>query len=579
MRKTCLIHIGTPKTGTSSLQATLFAARKELLKNNVNYFDFQENHNLLAPIFDITIDTSTSLMSPDFAEQQKVKPALLKAIKTNKSEVFIISGEALSMLTQEGAKNLKTFLHPHFDDFKVVAYVREPFGFASSAAQQLIKAGSFSDRFVEQTLIGSNPGWGNVLPLYRRRIENFLEVFGKKNTVIKDFTRPKLKNENIIDDFLFSIIDYQGDLKKIETINKNEALDGDLVRVLEQLNIVMPAMVDEKRNKERSPTLVMRLRNYSRDIEKKKYAPVELDQDKFLEVIEGDVDWLSEVGGVKFDLTKPVWEDEPINPRKMAEVINHFSLALDSEKGKQGKVKKSYSKLQKKFETLHEKYTALQASHAKSKDNFTVLHKKYTALQTSHAKSKDNYVSIHEKYKALQSDYKKSKDKYAPLHRKYTDLQGTFAKSKDNFTSLDKKYKELQAINKLQNQKLALLNQRILITKGKTEEAEYATFLEGIDQMPALKSAAMALTHEGCTEYVALIGARIQQIEISQSQAKKPQVKKTKNQQAKPKKTTSLKNNKSQSKAAATKKPSTSKTRVKKTTQKNKSTQAPSKNK
>ena len=29
MRKTCLIHIGTPKTGTSSLQATLFAARKE----------------------------------------------------------------------------------------------------------------------------------------------------------------------------------------------------------------------------------------------------------------------------------------------------------------------------------------------------------------------------------------------------------------------------------------------------------------------------------------------------------------------------------------------------------------------
>ena len=487
MLKTCLIHIGTPKTGTSSLQATLYAARKELLKNNINYFNFTENHNLLVPVFESAAVNAAHLMSPDLKSGQKVKSALLKAIKTNKAETFVISGEAISMLTKEGVQNLKSFLEPYFDDFKIVAYVREPFGFASSAAQQLIKSGSFSERFVENTISRANPGWGNVLPFYQRRIEYFLDIFGTENTIVKDFTRPKLKNQNIIDDFLLSILNYSGNLKKIKKINKNEALDGDLVRILEQVNINLPALINEKRNTDRSSKLIQRLRNYSRSIEKKKYVPAKLDLDAFCKVIEKDVEWLDQACNVTFSLDKPNWKDEPIDPGKIAKLVNHLSLALDNQIGKQGKVQASYSKLQGKYEALHEEYTKLKDEYKKSRAKITPLHGKYTKLQSNYAKSKSNYTSIHGKYGALQenyaaskekhtdllekyidlqSNYTKSKSNYTSIHRKYTELQSNFAKSISNYTSIHEKFRDLQTSHNTLNQRHALLSQRILIAKG-----------------------------------------------------------------------------------------------------------------
>jgi hypothetical protein len=73
---------------------------------------------------------------------------------------------------------------------KIIAYVRSPGSYISSAFQELIKAG--------MSTFNLNSGHPN----YRRRFENFDQIFGKKNVQLIYFNPKKLKNNDIVSDFL-----------------------------------------------------------------------------------------------------------------------------------------------------------------------------------------------------------------------------------------------------------------------------------------------------------------------------------------------------------------------------------------
>ena len=93
---------------------------------------------------------------------------------------------------------LKEMLSTYFDEFIIAAYVRDPFGYAASAAQQFIKSGSMSKDVFDNTLYGNKPGWGTVNPLYRNRTEKYIKVFERKNIKKDIIARDIGKIKNII---------------------------------------------------------------------------------------------------------------------------------------------------------------------------------------------------------------------------------------------------------------------------------------------------------------------------------------------------------------------------------------------
>ena len=81
------------------------------------------------------------------ALQKKLRADIL----VNKKQDFLISGEELSELTLSEVKQFKTFLDPYFDQFKVLSYVRHPYHYVSSIAQQMIKSGGTINQIIEDT--------------------------------------------------------------------------------------------------------------------------------------------------------------------------------------------------------------------------------------------------------------------------------------------------------------------------------------------------------------------------------------------------------------------------------------------
>ena len=332
MRKTCILHTGIPKTGTTSLQATLFRNREALLKIGINYFKLAEIHHNVTQVFDKKDKSASRLINYESHETADItKAALLTEIKRNKSKYFVISAESLGMLRETDVKDLKDFLSPHFDDFKIITYVRDPYSFASSAAQQLIKAGATSKILFENTLKKTHPGWGNVAPNYTRRIRPYMNIFGKDNVIVRDFTPSSLYNGDVVDDFFHTAFAYNGGFKTIKKIRENDSFDRSIIKVLEALNEAVPSLKNGSKNTNRSSLLILRLMVFSKTINNEKYIAAGLDLEELDNVLKEDVNWLKKNCNITFDKTKPKWGNAPLRTRKIALLVNFLSRMIDRE--------------------------------------------------------------------------------------------------------------------------------------------------------------------------------------------------------------------------------------------------------
>jgi len=184
-----LLHVGPPKTGSTSIQKWLQSMRDDLLAQHI-YTPSQENHTCLLrflgrPI--VSPNDDTELTRLDEVLKTGGNPSFLKQQITR----VIISSEFLSGLTSSEAQRISSYLNLYTKNLRVFAYVRRPIESYRSAIQELLKKG-ISYTIAAKT-IHSRPQ-----NIYRRFTAAFSTQF-----VMRPYSLSACENWDVVEDFKY----------------------------------------------------------------------------------------------------------------------------------------------------------------------------------------------------------------------------------------------------------------------------------------------------------------------------------------------------------------------------------------
>ncbi len=181
-----ILHIGLPKTGTTTIQNAFHHCRNALLaEDGILYPSLEANHT--TPLCTMFLDDPTAhitnklagLTSPEDVAR-KVKgyfEAFESEILSRDWRTLLFSAEGLSNLSAGEVRKLKTWVSRFTPAWRVIAWVRHPVDMTRSVMQQLVKGGYTLDEMTEKP----------VLPNFRGKLNNWLGAFGRENIEIVPF--------------------------------------------------------------------------------------------------------------------------------------------------------------------------------------------------------------------------------------------------------------------------------------------------------------------------------------------------------------------------------------------------------
>lgn len=200
--KTLYIHIGSPKTATTTLQATFKKNRQFLEDKGIYYFKddaFMAHHRL-------TWALREKFNLPNHGVRKKIESLdivvgkYLDEINHTDAEKIILSSEGFFSLGREAPAAIH-LLKETFKEFnvKVIVYLRRQDKFLESNYAQSVKAAPFDRRTVSDLLFEVTT---RDLYDYYDHIQPWATLFGKENIIVREFEKNQLINGNIIEDFL-----------------------------------------------------------------------------------------------------------------------------------------------------------------------------------------------------------------------------------------------------------------------------------------------------------------------------------------------------------------------------------------
>lgn len=270
------------KTGSTSIQRSLSGHDD----GRVRYADFgHPNHSrVIRPLFDAERDRRIQSKYTDpgeaaLAARRDRAAALLDRELAHDAETLVLCAECFSVLPKQGLESFKAQADRRVREYLVIGYVREPFGYLSSALQQRIRQGHPEP--VRR-------------PDYRAKFEKFIDLFGREACVFREFRTQALVGGSSVADFCHVAgIDPAG----IAETRVNRSINLDAVRWLWALrNSRIPSRGPDDRNKARS-----KFRKLLRDLPSPKFA---LPRDVALTLLDpADIAWMEAVTG--FDLQDP----------------------------------------------------------------------------------------------------------------------------------------------------------------------------------------------------------------------------------------------------------------------------------
>jgi len=210
----CILHIGTEKTGSTSLQNFLGVNRQALLLAGVfvpaslSPYEIAANHEKLTTFALADEKLTDDLRVP--AHRAAVTQALRDEIARLPTDApieertLLLSNEHCQSRLVEVAEvvRLKTFLTEFVREVKVVVYLRPQHELAISLYDQALKSG-YADISVLPDFSGRTPRWVNRGYFdYANLLDRWAEVFGKENIDVRIYGKTEMVNGSVIDDFV-----------------------------------------------------------------------------------------------------------------------------------------------------------------------------------------------------------------------------------------------------------------------------------------------------------------------------------------------------------------------------------------
>lgn len=359
--KTLYIHIGTSKTGTTTIQTYCGINREQLKSKGVlfpimpyHYDRITENRNghfLYANIYENGVRNKEK-------EEQVLKQELDYIVDCFKDyDNVLLSEESIWWATATRRKGLWKYLQEHSQQnnyqVKIIVYLRRQDQFMMSRYNQILKTdtGGGTQRFYEY--FKDMNGKYKCVMNYRQRLDYMAKFFPKENIVVKRFDRSYFYNGDLNADFLHilgvEIDDTFAELPKDENLGIS-VQSGELKRVLNRLG-TMTFAENQK---------ILQMLNECEELLPKREVSIMTTEhiEKFMKKFIDDnesiaVDYIGD-GKPMFDYNykkKPVWSYEDKNYHE--EVILFFAKAIDSVYKENIQLKKENERLNNNIEKIN----------------------------------------------------------------------------------------------------------------------------------------------------------------------------------------------------------------------------------
>ncbi len=259
--KTLYLHIGGMKTGSTTIQETLYNQRNEFLEKGIYYPEIIPiEHCATFPLVCMKepkkfapIVMYYSHLSEDGLKDyiDNVKQSWINEFEKCNVDKFVISDELLSMRLRYNELDLvvlKELLYTYFEEVKVICYVRDTSSLFRSVVQQMVKGGDFK--------IDINNLDNRIDPLrYKDFIPKYNELFGIENLIIRKFDTKYFYKNNLIKDFL-SVLDPSENFDFVIDRRSNESLGNNAIGFLNAYAEIYPRVLNGKRNPQRATDII-----------------------------------------------------------------------------------------------------------------------------------------------------------------------------------------------------------------------------------------------------------------------------------------------------------------------------------
>jgi len=261
----CIIHIGTAKTGTKTLQEFFYKNKSNLLKEDIFYPETfgKRNHTRLSAYAsadhkkgDIRLGLGLTNLELIKEFRKKIDTSFRKEIKKQNCTKLLLSGEHMQIKLKsiEEIQFLKKFLDNFVNKYKIVVYLRSQLEMAISDYSTRCRAGGTEKIILHN--VKENSSYYN----HEKLLDRWSNVFGCENIIPKIFSKTEFPDGDIKKDFIRTLgLNWKN---FIDVENVNESLNSDAQRFLLEINKFLPKFIDDKKNKERGD--LVKLVSYNR---------------------------------------------------------------------------------------------------------------------------------------------------------------------------------------------------------------------------------------------------------------------------------------------------------------------------
>ncbi|EAH8944807.1 hypothetical protein EWX29_07725, partial [Campylobacter jejuni] len=231
---TCYLHIGTMKTGTSSIQDFLYKnqnllkIQKTLYPNSIKNSWHLHDHNPFASTIKYFLEQA------NFSGLDSYLKPLKQEINNSHSNKIIVSTENIQFLlyNEKYIQELQIILkNLGFTKIYIIIYLRNPSDLFISMCSQALKDG-IPKKFLS---LPSKNNKFKILCHHEQTLKNWANIFKKENLIIKLFSKNEFYQGDLLKDFI-KTIGLEWDNNFIIPDKQNETLDLLGMEILNHFN-------------------------------------------------------------------------------------------------------------------------------------------------------------------------------------------------------------------------------------------------------------------------------------------------------------------------------------------------------